>query len=279
MTAFDQLERQLREATVARRRRRFSRPLAVLALAAACVAAFLVVEAGGPRQRDDEREATAPMVPFLAPDPDKIVYVHATTVTIRPGGLRDVLVTEEWHRGRETHRIVSGTNADGSIAALDHVIDEHGTMRQIGADKPAGAKPEAEITGDYRVYHSRPRSGDEATDDATNVIATEQAGFLAGFRKGIAHGRLDPREDLTFAGRPARRYHVGPDPARTGPHSPDQSFFVDRDTGAPLGFVSTLQLNPDEAPMTSTQTVDSLQLLDPTPANLARLRTLTFKRR
>jgi hypothetical protein len=274
MTALDQIERQLRDATVARRRRRRARPLLVLTLAAACVAAVVVLDGGAPPPTD-EREVSAPSVAYLAPDPDKIVYVHATTVHTDQEGRRDVFVTEEWHRGRETHRIVSGTNSDGSTAALDHVIDEHGVMRQIAADTPAGAKPEAgaAITGDYRVFHAS-RGG-----DAANVIASEQAGYLADFRTRFEQGTLDPAEQLVFAGRPARRYRVASDPARFGPHTPDQAYYVDRDTGAPLGFTSQLRVNRKQVAMTSTQTVDSIEILDPTPANLAKLRTLTFKRR
>lgn len=270
MTALDQIERQLREAVAARRRRRRPRPLVLVTSVAAGIAAVVLVLGGAP-SRDDEREVSTPPAPFLAPDPDKIVYVRARTVHTDKPGTRDVFVLEEWHRGRETHRIDIGTNADGSTGALDHVIDANGVMRQIAVDRPAGSKAQTggTITGDYRVFRA------SQGGDAANVIASEQAGYLADFRARLAESTLDRSQSLTFAGRPARRYHLPPERHRV---DPDRSYFVDRVTGAPLGFISRPRFSPTQV-STSTQTVESIQILDPTPENLAELRTLTFKRR
>jgi hypothetical protein len=267
MSAFDTLERQLHDA--ASRRRRRPALLLVPALIVAAIAALLVVNGGGSGTVPaDEKEAVATLMPaatpaFVTVDSNKIVYVHATTVAIdhtNGGDRKPTSVTEEWHRGRETHRLVTGTNADGSSFSLDHVIEADGTMHQVNEE------------GTYRVI--RGSDANDAAKDAANVIADEQAGFLESFRNRYEPGSLDPSGDVTFAGKPAYRYHIAADANR----SPDQSYYIDRTNGEPLGFTSTLDLDPSSS-VTATQTVDTIEFLDPTPENLAKLRTLTLKRR
>ena len=253
MTAFDVLERQLHDATATRRRRRGPRPLGALVLVAAAVIAALVVLDTAPPPRSDERSVTAPPVAYLSPDPDKIVYVRATSVD-QDGS---PMTVEDWHRGQETRRLLRWTDKDGKQWANEHVISRAGVMEQVNEE------------GEYRVIRRTDM------EDARNVIDAEQAGFLADFQQRFAAGTLDPvpRE---FAGRPAYRYHVPNDPAQVGPRGPDQSFYVDRVTGAPLGFTSELEMNPSQV-LRTTQTVDKIEFLDPTSENLARLRKLTLE--
>jgi hypothetical protein len=139
------------------------------------------------------------------------------------------------------------------------VISRDGVLRQINE------------AGEYRVIRSRENA------DARNVIAREQTGYLADFHRRLTEGTLDSAESV-FAGRPARRYHVPHDPKRVGPVGPDQSYYIDRETGAPLGFTSELQLNPRGPSIKVKETVETIELLDPTRENLAKLRTLTLKR-
>ena len=247
MTAFDVLERQLHDAT--RRRRRGRKPLAVLALAAAAVLAALVLLDGGTQTTPpaDEREVAPAPVAYLSPDPDKIVYVRATSLNQD----RERTVLEEWHRGDETHRLVRSTDEDGKERALDHVITADGVMHQIN--------------GEGRYHVIRKTDG----DDARTVIGQEQAGFLADFRRRFSQGTLDLAEH-TFNERPAVRYHVPHDPKRV------QSYYLDRETGAPLGFTSELESSPG---LRVKQVVDEIRVLDPTPENLAKLRELTVRRR
>jgi hypothetical protein len=254
MTAFDVLERQLHDAT--RRRRRGRKPLAVLALAAAALLAALVLLDGGTQTNDtppaDEREVAPAPVTYLSPDPDKIVYVRATSLNQD----RERTVLEDWHRGDETHRLIRWTDPDGKQWAVDHVITADGVMHQINEE------------GRYHVIRKT------AGDDARTVIGQEQAGFLADFRRRFSQGTLDPAEH-TFNERPAVRYHVPRDRKRVGP---DQSYYLDRETGAPLGFTSEMSLNPGQR-MRVKQVVDEIRVLDPTPENLAKLRELTLRRR
>ncbi|MDA0183201.1 hypothetical protein OJ997_23020 [Solirubrobacter phytolaccae] len=268
MNAFDVLERQLHDATTRRRRRRrAARPVLAIAFATAVAILALVLLDGGSGTQTppaDEHEVTAPTpapqpvddeVAFFSPDPDKIVYVRATSVD--QDGLP--LVTEDWHRGKETHRLVRWTDKGGKEWALDHVISADGVMRQINEE------------GGYRVI----RRSD--MEDARNAINQEQAGFLADFQRRFEEGSLDPVQ-REFAGRPALRYHVPHDPKRVGPVGPDQSYYVDSETGKPLGFTSAMRINPDQT-METTQTVDAIEVLEPTPENLDKLRTLTLQRR
>ena len=247
MTAFDVLEQQLHDAT--RRRRRGRKPLAVLALAAAAVLAALVLLDGGTQTTPpaDEREVAPAPVAYLSPDPDKIVYVRATSLNQD----RERTVLEEWHRGDETHRLVRTTDKDGKERALDHVITADGVMHQIN--------------GEGRYHVIRKTDG----DDARTVIGQEQAGFLADFRRRFSQGTLDPTEH-TFNERPAVRYHVPHDPKRV------HSYYLDRETGAPLGFTSELESSPG---LRVKQVVDEIRVLDPTPENLAKLRELMLRSR
>jgi hypothetical protein len=248
----------------------------------AAIALVVLLVSGGDRGTigADEREAVARPAaaatpPYVRVDPNKIVYIHAaiTDVEDTKGSTHEnTLVLQEWHRGRETHRL----ETDGACTSLDHVIDADGTMHQI------------DELGRYRVI--RGSNADDASKDAANVSADEQTGFLESLQKLYTAGILDPSEDVTFAGRPAYRFHIAATPAKgprnrtpghgfsVTPPGPDQSYFIDRATGEPLGYTSTMQFGPAEK-RTASETADRIELLDPTPENLAKLRTLTLKRR
>jgi hypothetical protein len=265
MTALDTLARQLNLAAAARRRRRrrASSGLVLVAVAAAALAALVLVDRGAAPVSDERSVTNNPAPGFIAVDPDKIVYVRAITVHLdRVNGKqeRTRTVLEEWHRGRETHRLVRGFNADGSTIALDHVISADGTMRQINEE------------GEYRVF--RPTDN----EDAKQVIASEQAGFLAGFQSRIRRGALDPSPGIEFNGRPAYRYRVTDETQGSTPSGPEQTYFVDRATRKPLGSSSVMTFGRERV-SEARQTIERLEQLEPTEEHLAKLRTLTLERR
>lgn len=270
MTVLPQLERQVRRSAHAthpapRHRHRHRRgrvvvPVAALALAAASYALLAPshdVHRSVPPA--DEREVTAPppRVVFFAPDPDKIVYVRSRT----RDGNGGTIIVEEWHRGREDHRVERWRNpSEGDrLWEADRLVSADGVMRQIDEE------------GEYRVI--RPSQ----SEDAANVSAQRQAGFLAEFRRNAEQGQLDPAP-AEFAGRPALRYRAGGgggDPVRP---EPVRSYYVDRETGKPLGMTTRWRINPDQV-LHTTQTVEAIEELDPTPQNLAKLREFVLERR
>ncbi len=176
---------------------------------------------------------------------------------------------EEWHRGRETHCL----ERYGPATALDHVIDADGVMRQI-----------TEACA-YRIV--RPSDNEDAAD----VIGQQQAGFVEDFRKRYEEGRLDPDGDVQFAGRPARRYVVSDEntsdqPLVNRPPQPEQTFYIDRETGEPLGYTSIMKTGVSDGQgrtvlglMRYELTVRTIERLPATAENLANLRTFTLPRR
>jgi hypothetical protein len=195
-------------------------------------------------------------------DGDQIVHTVTTTerTETTPAGERhDSGTLEEWHRGAQTHRLETFTKG-GKAVALDQVIGADGVLRQVTDD------------GSYRVV----RANDS---DAGSVIPEEQAGFVADFRRRYEQGQLDRDGDTQFAGRPAERYLVSPGGA--GLPGLEQAFYIDRETGAPLGYTSTTQIAVTDASGRSTmttmrymETVRSIERLDPTPENVRKLETL-----
>jgi hypothetical protein len=259
-----------RERPRARARRRFVVPAVFLVVVALTAAALLIDSPEASRPLDLAARAYA----RTSAPPDQIVYTLVTSTFIRTRASgeeeRETGRVEEWHRGAETHRLETYFSQHGTRTALEHVIDADGVMRQISDD------------GSYRIV----RKSDN--EDAANVIAKEQAGFVADFRRRYEHGELDPAGDLRFAGRPARRYRISrpayPEQPQLVP-PPDQAYYVDRETGAPLGFTSTARTNTmtDAEPVETTtrivQTVRAIRRLDPTPENLRKLRTFILPRR
>jgi hypothetical protein len=273
MSAFDTLERQLHDAAARRRRRR---PALLLVPAAAMIALALLLVLPGDRG-SDEREATPPVAApaFVSVDPDKIVYVRETSKVTghTSGGDHDTTsVIEEWHRGRETHQLQHWKEDGQPPYAFDQITTADGVIHQIDEE------------GGYRVIRGDNR--DDAGRDAANVIADRQRGFLENFRQRMLKGRLVSRSS-TFNGKPAFRYHIAAAVPVRGqspedhhvalPQNPDQSYYLDRTTGEPLGSTSAWDMGPGSR-TTSVETINTIEFLDPTPANLAKLRELTLKR-
>lgn len=242
------------------------------ALIVAIVVVALLAAPGGPASGPGGLSLAAQAYAQTSVPADEILYTLATTTSERPtasGTLkREDGSIEEWHRGRETHRL----ERYGPETALDHVIDADGVMRQISDD------------GAYRII--RPTDN----EDAAGVIAEQQAGFVEQFRRRYERGQLKPGGDVRFAGRPARRYIVSPvpstDPAINQPPQAEQTFYIDRETGKPLGYTSTLTTNFNDgegknfaATMHYELVVRSIKQLPATQENLAKLHGFSLSRR
>jgi hypothetical protein len=282
------LERDLAEAaerwlpvrdapTIVKRRRRWRRTVLGSAglVVAATAAAFVVLVGVGGESRSLALAARAYERTSAAPGQILYSRVTATRTVIDDAGehLQETITIEEWHRGRETHRIETYRSPSGKLTdALDHVISADGVMRQI------------DLRGAYRIV--RPSDN----QDAAAVIRQQQAGLIEDFRRRYKEGRLDPSGDQNFAGRPAQRYLVTPHVETIGggrvPFEPRQYFYVDRETGLPLGYTSTLPVAmPAGAGVAApgstryVQTVGTIKHLEPTPHNLAKLHHLVLPRR
>jgi hypothetical protein len=253
-------------------RRTRSRPLRVAAVAAAIVLAVVAATLTiGPRGSTSLALAAQAYAQTTA-DGGDILYTRVATLrteTTSEGTRRETGTIEEWLRGDESHRLQVLVSDTGRRLALDHVIGPDGVMHQVTGD------------GGYRIVR---RSDNE---DAANVIASERAGFVQEFRRSYERGDLDEATDVEFAGRPARRYVVAAQgPPERRPPTPEHAYYVDRETGAPLGSTTTFRMaftdgNGPAVPTTMrwVQTVEAIERLEPTAENLEKLRTHVLPRR
>lgn len=282
-----QLLARPRVSRVTRRHRRARRavltPMIALAVGAAVMAAVLVASPSGPVRTTGRGSLALAAQAYAKTNaaPGDIVHTVAKfESTDASGRTLETGSIDEWHRGQETHRIERDYSTNGRLtAALDQLIGADGIMRQIDQD------------GAYRIV------GKADNPDAANVIATRQSGFIEEFRHLYERGQLDPGSEAQFAGRPAQRYVVSAqqntqkivvdgqtDPAPpSAPQGPEQVFYIDRDTGEPLGYTSTLRSDDGEggAPTTAryVETVTSIEQLASTPESLSKLQTFILPRR
>lgn len=286
------IDEDLLARTLDRPRVRADRPRARLRLAA-CAAILVLAGVIAPALRSDERGA-APTVRELgnlelaarayrltAPRSGEILHTVVTYVSQRVDASGRATIEsrgreEQWHRGTDSHTLLryGGPSIPGGRDALDHLVAS-GVMRQIS------------LRGEYRIV----RAADNG--DSARAIREEQRGFVEQFRRDYEQGNLDPAGDVTFAGRPARRYvHETVIDARDQagkmlPSSPGptQTYYIDRETGEPLGRTSDdgpgqlMTPNGRSFDLRSRQTVELIEWLPPTAEHLASLRNFTLVRR
>jgi hypothetical protein len=115
----------------------------------------------------------------------------------------------------------------------------------------------------------------DGTTAPPEYVAQLPPDFIAEFRLRYERGTLDASGTTTFDGRHARRYVV--DEGRNR-----HEYFLDAETGMPLGSFERFAVYQGEAgepvkgarpngTFTARTTVDTLERLPATPANLAKL--------
>lgn len=240
--------------------------IAAVALLAVATGGVLLTDLDGP-----PLDLAAKAYAQTTTAPEEILYTLVTSTYTRttagsPATHRARKRVEEWRRGGETHRIETFVSHEGKRNVSDQVVSADGVLRQVTGD------------GWYRIL----RTSDGA--DAAGAIAQAHAGFIADFRRRYEQGKLDPGGDVTFAGRPARRYSVAT--VTTLVSRLEQTFYIDRASGAPLGSITISRMRLGSADgrsvlstTRSVETVRAIKRLEPTPENIKRLRTIGLPRR
>jgi hypothetical protein len=160
--------------------------------------------------------------------------LHVVLVT-RLGDKQSWQRMESWQRGGRMRAIYTGNFGGKEAPPSEHVL-ARGVVRT-------------------RVSGKR-----ESTTRDARAVAFLRRDFIATFRARYAKRGLKDTGETTFAGKPAQRYVV------KGRRGGRDEYYLDRDSGLPLGMVnrgSNTHL---------TTTVATLERLEPTPANLAKLR-------
>jgi hypothetical protein len=218
------------------RRRPRRRALLLLPVAVAVVAALLIPSAN--------TDLAARAYAQTAPAGDDILYVRTTIDTHMraPTANKDThAVRERWQQGDRWNERV---DMDGRVF------------------------------GQTRGADGRLRFSDGQVAPQSYVERLEPS-FVEEFRKRYERGTLDESGTTTFNGRPARRYVVDEERKRA-------EYFLDAETGMPLGSVerfAVYQPQPNaklegaqpNGTFTATTTVDALEQLPATPANLSKL--------
>ena len=213
----DRLEQELAQAESRHRpgrQRRVPVGPGLALVAVAVVAVVLVLAAGG------DRERPAPS----APPAGAIHYVRSVIEADVPGRRHERIVTEEWRRGAEAHRVERYSLGPG----IDSVVDREGVMRVRFS------------SGRSRVVRARDNA------DSRRSIREARQGLVAEFEAWVAAAK-PRRGTFTYAGRSARRLvhrqviravdqNGNPLESSLGPR---RLLYVDRRTGAPLGWTLT----------------------------------------
>src|SRR5262249_37043946 len=128
------------------------------------------------------------------------------------------------------------------------------------------------------VLRARMQDGEiqtlRATDsgEARQALQTE-SDFVAAFRRRYEHHALRDAGETTFAGRRARAYEgtdaAKPIPGELRPPATKETYYLDAETGDPLGSTRTIGVGPGA--FRTTEVVERLERLPLTPANLAKL--------
>lgn len=174
---------------------------------------------------------------------------------------------ETWSYGDEVHFVLTERQDDGRTSTYDQLLGADGVLR-------------SRIDGvQEQVIDPQDGPGERG------FIASLRGDFVDDFRKRYERGVLDDTGTTTFAGRAARRYVVdGQPPVGPGPGADREEYFLDPETGAPLGSVMTRRLYKPQlvggklvrgefvGTDRSTQVIDRIERLPATPANLAKVR-------
>ena len=179
--------------------------------------------------------------------------------------------SEMWQYGDRSHRITATSQQDDSNGTPPHETIEYVKV------------------GD--VLRARMQDGEIQTTRATDGEEARQAlqvesDFVAAFRRRYEAHALRDAGETTFAGRRARAYEVtdvaSPSPGVPRPPATTETYYLDAETGDPLGSARTMALyepkltpehkvvpsNVQSGEMRITEVVERLERLSLTPGKL-----------
>jgi hypothetical protein len=263
----------LERITAAPRRppRRAARRLVVAAVAACAAAAAAVALLPGSAKFDPAARAYAQ----TAPGPH-VMHVIVSTSMVMTGShpIRQQDRSEVWQYGDKSHRITAISEQDDSAGTPPHE-----TMEYVKVGDVLRARMQ---DGEIQTLRA------SESDEARQALQVE-SDFVAAFRRRYERNALRDAGETTFAGRRARAYDVidaaTPSPGVMRPPAEAETYYLDAETGDPLGSIRTMALydfriGRDRKPvqtdkkigeMRTTEVVDRLERLPLTPANLAKL--------
>jgi hypothetical protein len=254
-----------------RRRDRAPRRIAVAAVALTAAAAAAVALLSSGAKFDPAATAYAQ----TAPGPH-VLHVVVSTSMVMTGRhpIRQQNRDEMWQYGGRSHRVTDTAQQDDSAGTPPHE-----TFEYVKDGDVLRARMQ-----DGEIQTTRASDGDEARQ----ILQTE-SDFVAAFRRRYEKHALRDAGETTFAGHRARAYVVtdalNPSPGVMRPPASTETYYIDAETGDPLGSTQTLALyepkiGPDHKPVPSTvrsgemritEIVERLERLALTPGNLAKL--------
>ncbi|HEY6887533.1 MAG TPA: hypothetical protein VI300_07135 [Solirubrobacter sp.] len=180
---------------------------------------------------------------------------------------------------------------DGSPLTDQHAATTeswlHGDRARLYADFGKAGWSDSELRADGSIRFRNGYGQDIVLHDGDGPDAAEQRkqlsqNFVAEFRREYQQGTLDAAGTTTFAGKRAQRYVVdtsGVAPGAERVHSSPitwterHEFFVDAANGTPLGSIrtSTSVMDGRTSVARTTEIVEAIEHLPPTPENLAQL--------
>ncbi len=270
-------------ATPPPRRRRARRRLVIGAVSAAAVAAAAVALLTVGSTIDPAARAYAQTAPG-----EHILHVDLTLTTVMTGDHRMDQRTDEqiWQYRDRTHRVETTTQHDDSAGTPERETFDHVKVGDVMWTR----------MDDGEIQTLRASDSEEA-----RMAVEVDRDFIASFRRRYASHSLRDAGETQFAGRRARAYEV------TNPRAPtpgimrlpvdSETYYVDAETGDPLGSVKTLALRtfkrpdsrskfradrmpvgPKTGEMRMTEIVNRIERLPLTPENRARLTADWVKR-
>jgi hypothetical protein len=267
----------LERITAAPRRRRARRRLLLAAVSVTAVAAAAVALLSGGSPIDPAARAYAQTAPG-----EHILHVDLTLTTVMGGEqAMDQRIDEQiWQYRDRTHRIETTTQHDDSAGTPERETFDHVKLGDVMWTR----------MDDGEIQTLRASESDEAR--AALEVDTD---FIASFRRRYASHALRDAGETTFAGRRARAYEVTDPRAQTPgirrPPVDTETYYVDAETGDPLGSVKTLAIREHPRPpagkstfrpedirpgrkigeMRMTEVVNRIERLPLTAENRARL--------
>jgi hypothetical protein len=244
--------------------------IAAVALTAAVAAAVALLSPGA------KFDPAASAYAQTAPGPH-ILHVVVSTSIVMTGShpIRQQNRDEMWQYDGRSHRMTETFQQDESDGTPPHETFEYVTEGDVLRTR----------LQDGEIQTLRASDGDEARQ-----ILQVESNFVAAFRRRYEKHALRDAGATTFGGRRARAYEVtdaaSPLPGLPRPPATTETYYIDAETGDPLGSTHTLalyepELGPDRKPIPSTEhqsgemrvteVVERLERLPLTPGNLAKL--------